>query len=138
MASAGWQRRNELARAKGYRNYYDYRMHRYGVRPPEEEIPRGEAGYRLRGQHGPAALRLLLLRPERIALVVEIPEANKKGQWTHMRFVITFTDGNIREYRVRTPNDNTLARWRALINDSGVDYIEYLSRHGHGAFAQVA
>lgn len=137
MASAGWERRNEAARARGYRNYYDYRMHRYGARPADEPIPRGEAGYRLRGQHGPAALRLQLRKPEGIALIVEIPEANRKGQWTHMRYVITYTSGRIREFKVRVPDSDTLARWRILINDSGVDFIEYVSRHGHGV-AQAA
>lgn len=32
--ASAWQRRNEQARALGYRNYYDYRVHGYGDQPP--------------------------------------------------------------------------------------------------------
>jgi hypothetical protein len=136
MASAGWQRRNAAARAKGYRNYYDYRMHRYGARPASEPIP-GGLGPMLRGQRGPAALLRVLRSPNRVALIVEIPESNKQGQWTHMRYVVTFNNADIREYLVAIPDSLTLASWRDAIDEAGVDYIQYVSRHGHGV-AQAA
>lgn len=46
MASAAWERRNALARARGYENYYDYRAHGYGTR---ETKASGEQLRQLRG-----------------------------------------------------------------------------------------
>lgn len=53
---SAWQRRNVRAQSLGYQNYYDYRAHDYGKRPPGEPRPTGELLARLRGHRGRADL----------------------------------------------------------------------------------
>lgn len=130
-----WQRRNARARKLGYRNYYDYRAHDYGKRPPGEEQPTGEEAKRLRGHAGPVALRRALRKPDRIALIVEIPEIDRHGQWAQMRYVGTFTNGDIREYVVPIHEESDIEMWRDEIDASGVEFIEYASKAGGAASA---
>ena len=47
--SAEYRRRNELAKGRGYKDYYDYRAHAYGKRRPSEPKLTGAALRKLRG-----------------------------------------------------------------------------------------
>lgn len=136
MPSAAWKRRNAAARAKGYESYYDYRMHRYGQRPPEEERISGDEAEMLRGHRGRGSFAGILRRPERIALITELPYS-VRGVWTHMQYTVVFTDASIRTYRVPVPDMEALQDWHDLIMENGIDFIEYKSK-GTGAVAEAA
>lgn len=123
-----WQKRNAAAQAKGYRNYYDYRIHQYGKRPASEEPPTGEERRRLEGKRGRASLRAALRKPDRIALIVEVPEATPRtGQWDQMRFIVTFTDADIREYLV---DWDDVDYWHEEFDDLDIDFVAYASATG--------
>ena len=131
---AEYQRRQARARAAGYRNYYDYRLHLYGRRPPEEEVPRGER-MRRAGKRGPASLRAALRHPERIALIIEVPtQSEATGQWTRMTYVTTFTDGRIEEYGIDIDEPDDLDYWRDEIDDAEIEFMPYAGK----AAAQAA
>lgn len=127
MASA-WDKRNAAARAKGYRNYYDYRLHDYGKIPPAAPKETGTVAKRRRGTRGAAALRRQLGKPQQIALIVEVPEAHdQEGHWTRMRFIITRTDGRIDEYVVPLDDEHDLDWWHDEFADAEIDFFEYAS-----------
>jgi hypothetical protein len=93
MASAAWQRRNERARALGYRNYYDYRMHGYGATAPGVPPARGTEGEILRGHRGPAALRRFMQRRN----VVQVlgwwhGPRDPSGQFRAIQYVVIWED----------------------------------------------
>lgn len=130
MASSSWDKRNAAARAKGYRNYYDYRVHRYGALLPQEPV-REDERLRLAGKRGPAALRRTLRQPDRIALIVEVGgPRTTQGTWESMIYVVTYTNGDIREFEVHTPSAADLDDWRIEIEDAGVDFLEYSGKVG--------
>lgn len=99
MASAYWHRRNEKARALGYKNYYDYRAHEYGRRPPEAPRARGAELRRLRGHGGPGGLQRLI-EGGRVELLIVDPEIRdrKSGKWTRVRLDVTLDDGESRDF----------------------------------------
>lgn len=55
MASRSWDRRNDAARAAGYKNYYDYRVHDFGRLPPSAPVVAADRP-RLRGHRSAADL----------------------------------------------------------------------------------
>lgn len=67
QTSAGYQRRNLRAQALGYGNYYDYRIHDNGRRPPGSPISKGQRS-RARGHRGKADF-LRAIRPGDIILL---------------------------------------------------------------------
>lgn len=131
MASAAWERRNEAARARGYKNYYDYRMHRYGRSP---ERVSGDEAEQLRGHRGRGNLLAVLRRPDRVALIVETPITDR-GTWTHMRYIVTFNDADIRSYVVPIADQDELDDWHDAIYDSEIDFVEYAGSKGAAAAA---
>lgn len=122
-----WEKRNATAKARGYRNYYDYRMHDYGRRPPGQPPDQGTLAKRRRGVRGKAALRRQLKRPAQIALIVEVPEDHdaQTKQWTKMRFIITRTDGGIDEYVVPLDDEYDLDYWHDEFEDAEIDFYVY-------------
>lgn len=101
MASSYWERRNERARAAGYKNYYDYRAHGYGATPPEAERFKGERLRRLRGHAGAADLAAVV-RSGRIELAIVDPGSkDKDGRYRSARIVLTLDDGSERIFWLR-------------------------------------
>jgi hypothetical protein len=93
-----WQRRNAAAQAKGYRNYYDYRIHRFGAIPASEPAPTGEQRRRLRGHASSADLsRQLKAGGDLIFLPVGL-QRNSRGQWERVQVVVLMPDGSERQY----------------------------------------
>lgn len=101
MASAYWQRRNEAARAKGYKNYYDYRAHGYGAEPPAAPRATGERLRRLRGHASRAGLEQLV-RSGRVELAIVEPGAKgADGLYSEARVVLTLDDMDERVFWLR-------------------------------------
>lgn len=127
MASAAWEKRNAKARAAGYRNYYDYRLHDYGRLPPVLPLESGTVAKRRRGTRGKAALKRQLAKPTQVGLIVEVPEAHDaEGQWTKMRFIVMRTDGKIDEYVVPLDDEEEdLDWWHDVFADAEIDFFEY-------------
>lgn len=131
-----------MARKKGYRNYYDYRVHQYGKRPPDEPVERG-GGAPEKGRRGKAALKRALKKDhDKIALIVEVPVQTKHGQWSRVNYIATYTDGRIVEYTVpvRFTDDEPdldawLDAWHDEFEDYDIDYVPYDSTTAGAAAA---
>jgi hypothetical protein len=114
----GWQRRNARARALGYRNYYDYRIHEYGRLPPSEPSPPGQRRAQLRGHRSPTDLERLL-RSGRVELVlVNVARRDKKGRLQEVDVLVTDDRGRQTQYRLtgRTLTRSGIAGIRDAIN----------------------
>lgn len=69
-----------------------------------------------------------LRKPERIAVIVEVPEDHDpSGTWTKMRFIVTRRDGRILEYVVPLDDEHDLDWWHAEFEHLEVDFYEYAS-----------
>ena len=93
-----WEERNAAARAKGYKNYYDYRAHNYGRIPPEKPKLSGERLARAAGRAGPAALRKALTSGEAELVIVTPTQRNRAGQFTQVSIDVTNANGDSRTY----------------------------------------
>jgi len=90
-------RRQELARLKGYKSYYDYRLHRHGKRPPGTDVPksvRGVAG----GKRGTGAL-LDLIESGRVEAVYVNAASFRPDPKFDIQ--VTLDDGSTQEFRLR-------------------------------------
>jgi hypothetical protein len=105
---AAYERRDERARAQGYRGYYDYRAHDNGRLPPDQPKLRGEALSRARGHRGAADLERSM-RPGMLVFV-EGSERNKDGtyKWVDIRTVDE--QGRETTYRLRGAAATSSAR----------------------------
>lgn len=112
MASAAWERRNERARAAGFRNYYEYRTRRIpgAPKPPKEELRRR------RGHSGEKPLERLI-RSGRVELVSVV----QIGYGDPPRFDVTviLKDGTQRSYFVR--GSAGVRAVKGAIDDQGGD-----------------
>lgn len=123
---SAWEKRNAAAKAKGYRNYYDYRVHDYGKRPPDEVVQRAKRA-KQSGSRGPAAFKRAL-KSGNIGLLVEAPrKRGPGGEWQQIAFVAVTTKGEIRDYYIDIDDRYDLDYWHDLIDDAGVDFLEYSS-----------
>lgn len=95
MASAGWEKRNAAAQAKGYRNFYDYRAHGYGRIPADQPAAKGDALRALRG-HASTADFERLLHSGRVELVNVV----QTGPQRYELLVIT-SDGKQKSFTIR-------------------------------------
>lgn len=121
-----WERRNREAREKGYRNYYDYRVHDYGKRPPGEPVPPADRATRAGGR-GEAAFRSTLKRPGRIALIGEIyTQPRGDGTYANLKYIVTYTNGSIRTFDVPWDDAEDLDYWHDYFDDHEIDYIAYV------------
>ena len=101
MASPYWQRRNAAARARGYKNYYDYRAHGYGREAPEAPRPTGELLRRRRGHAGYSDLSSLAANGRIELAIVEPGEKGSDGKYRSARIVVTLDDMDERVFWLR-------------------------------------
>lgn len=100
MASR-WQQRNERARQLGYRNYYDYRVHRYGAIPADQPAaPRGPEYRRLRGHASLADLERSLERGTMLS-ATGFERDRETGQWGRIEVTVIDRAGNQTQFRLR-------------------------------------
>lgn len=97
MASS-WQERNEAARAKGYKNYYDYRAHNYGRIPPERPALSGERLARAAGRAGPAGLKRALTGGRAELVIVTPTQRDKGGRFSQVSVDVTYANGDSNTY----------------------------------------
>lgn len=140
---AAYRRRDERARALGFRNYYDQRVRGGRLEAPR---PKGETLRRARGHAGPKDLESVL-RSGRVAILSQEPigERGADGRYKEVRVTAQMTDGSQRRFRLRTssPTGDQLSsqKLRALrqaIVDSGTDVytnpsLDVLTLSGAGA-----
>lgn len=121
MASRAWERRNALARAKGYRSYYDYRRHGYG----RSETPL--SGPELRQARGHASLADLerLVRSGRVAILIQAPEGeqDEAGRYSQATITAQLANGDQRTFTLRGHqlDSDSLKSLRTAISGAGVD-----------------
>ena len=86
-----YQRRNQRARALGYRSYYDYRVHDNGRIPPDRPALSGEARQRARGHRSE---RDLVGAVHGGSLVMSFGGTrNRLGQWDRVDVIVVQPDG---------------------------------------------
>ena len=101
-APSAWERRNARARQAGYLNYYDYRAHGYGAKPPAAPRAKGPELARLRGHASLADLNKLISRGQVELVKVNPGERNPKtGTWKSGDLIVTLSDGSERTFRLR-------------------------------------
>ena len=121
MASQSWERRNAHARALGFRNYYDYRVHDFGRSPSRLG---GEALRAARGHAGAADLERLL-RTGKVAVLSQEPVGDRdaKGRYREVRVAVQMTDGSQRRFTLKghslTPDG--MRPLQAAVADAGAD-----------------
>lgn len=102
MAASAWQKRNARARALGYRNYYDYRAHDYGSRPPSDPAAKGETLARLRGHRGSRDLERDLRSGRVIAMNPLRPDRDPtSGKVRSQPIEVVYSDGSSRVFTLR-------------------------------------
>jgi hypothetical protein len=111
VASAAWERRNELARAEGFRNYYDKRTRR----TPGAPKPSREELRRRRGHAGPTDLTRLL-KTGRIELINFVQTSYTPATFD---LLCTMKDGSQRSFTLR--GERPVTRFRLTIDDLGAD-----------------
>lgn len=121
MASSSWERRNDRARALGYRNYYDYRAHDFGRSRAKLS---GEALRAARGHVGAADLEALL-RSGRVAVLSQEPVGDRdaSGRYRQVNVAAQLTDGSQRRFRLRGAalQPDHMAGLRGAVSDAGTD-----------------
>lgn len=112
MASTAWQRRNERARAEGFRNYYDKRTRG----KPDAPKPTGDALRRARGHAGAADVTRAIAsgRVETISVV-----QTGYGKVPTFDVLLIFSDGRQTSYTVK--GDAAVARLRLQLDGQGVE-----------------
>lgn len=96
---ATWAERNARARAAGYRNYYDYRVHGYGTIPPSERVE-GEALARARGHRSGADLKRDVGFGDVVSVWTYGPR-DMEGRYKWVDMLLLTADGKERIYRLR-------------------------------------
>lgn len=114
MASAAWERRNELARAKGFRNYYEYRTRT----APGEAKPSADVLRRRRGHAGRADLDRTL-KAGNVELISVV-----QTRWDPPTFelLLTMKDGSQRTFFVK--GEAEVRRFRDRLDGLGADRPE--------------
>jgi hypothetical protein len=103
-SSSAYQRRNERARAAGFKNYYDQRV-RGGVgrARPDAAAPSGAELARARGHRGTADL-VRTLRPGDVIVVPNgLPDIVKdaKGRYSKIEVMVLRDDGSTDRFTIR-------------------------------------
>jgi hypothetical protein len=124
MVSPAYERRNELARAEGYRSYYDKRVH--GGLPPSAPVT-SEMRAEHRGHRSLADLERLLARvgPDG-ALVMPIGvERGAQGRWTQVDVTVVLPNGTSREFvlRGRQASQQSLLALRRGMVAAGIPFV---------------
>ena len=111
MASSAWERRNAAARAKGFRNYYEYRTRK----TPGAPKPSREELRRRRGHAGPADLGRLL-RSGKIETINVVQTGHTPATFD---LLVRLSDGSQRSFTLR--GQGPVDRFRRDIEDLGAD-----------------
>lgn len=98
--SAVYQRRNERARALGYRSYYDYRTHDNGRLAPDQPRPKGQRLKRLRG-HASAQDLIKEIKQGELVLVDDYLRDRKTGRYRWVDLKVLDRNSRERIYRLR-------------------------------------
>lgn len=111
MASTAWERRNERARAAGYRNYYEQRTRKApgAAKPSREELRRR------RGHAGPGDLSKLL-KAGKVELVNVVQTGYDPPTFD---VLCIMEDGSQRSFTLR--GEKAARRFRADVNAAGPD-----------------
>lgn len=96
MASPAWEKRNEAARRKGYKNYYDYRVHNYGK---SKQKATGARLRMLRGHASTADLKQTLKNARSVVVVGK--HSDKSGRWDQFDFLVTDASGDTDMFALR-------------------------------------
>jgi hypothetical protein len=99
LASPRQDRANARARAAGYRNAYDYRIHGYGRIPATERIS-GEQLARARGHRSAADLERAV-GPGDVVSVWTYGPRDSEGRYKWVDVLLLTADGRERIYRLR-------------------------------------
>lgn len=99
MASERQNRANARAQSLGYRNYYDYRIHGYGIIPPAERIS-GEQLARARGHRSASDLKRDV-GPGDVVSVWTYGPRDKEGRYQWVDILLLDASGRERIYRLR-------------------------------------
>lgn len=94
--AAETERRNTVARSKGYASYYDYRVRGQSKGTPTTARASGERLRRLRGHASGQDLRSAARDGD--LLVASMGGRNDQGQWTRVDITLIGSDGGEREY----------------------------------------
>jgi hypothetical protein len=97
--TAAYERRNERARAKGYKSYYDYRAHNQGKLPPSAPRASGAALRRLRG-HASRADLISGLREDTL-IVAAGYERDAAGRFKQLDLQLVDERGRTSEFTLR-------------------------------------
>lgn len=111
-SSSAYQRRNERARAAGFRNYYDQRV-RGGVARarPDVAAPSGAELARARGHRGTADL-IRTLRPGDVIVVPDgLPDIRKdqRGRYAKIEVLVLRGDGSTDRFTMRRKTYDQMA-----------------------------
>lgn len=125
MASAAWERRNAAARAAGYKNYYDYRVHGYGKVSASEPVTESmrAAG---RGHRSLADLNAAI-RSGRVEFLSPTgTERGAGGRWKTIHVAVFTRDGKQRDFylRGRQASGFNLKRLRQQLDAEGIHYLD--------------
>lgn len=108
-AVSPWQLRNLSAQAKGYRNYYDYRIHDFGRRAPGTLEFRERHGEELARRRGHRSLADLVggrggrgyIREGSLVFVADKGPRDAKGQYKWVDIRVVDEHGGERTFRLR-------------------------------------
>lgn len=131
--SSSYERRNARARAEGYRNDYDRRVHGNGTIPASEPVT-AEMRQAHRGHRSYADLNRLIDRlgrqgggEARDDVQVSPLGLNRdaRGRWTEVDVLVLMPDGSERRFvlRGRQASQASLKRLRASLGAAGVSYL---------------
>ena len=125
MASSAWERRNERARALGYRNEYERRILRGA--PPGSPRPSGEALARARGHRGHAdAIRAI---PRAQSASITGMGRDSAGQFTRVHVILVDDQGDSITYSFDW-DDGLIDELVDELDDSDVPYVAYPTAAG--------
>ncbi len=110
--SRSYAKRNERARALGYRSYYDYRIHAHGKIPPDQPAPTGNTRARLRGHRSLSDLKQDL-KPGTLVTVQSTDRDPRTGRLKRADVLTVDEKGRQRTYRL-TGAQLTVARINSL------------------------
>lgn len=95
-----WAERNARARAEGYRNAYDRRVHDNGRIPPSEPPVKGEQLSRARGHRSGADLKRDVGFGDVVSVWTYGPR-DREGRYKWVDMLLLTADGKERIYRLR-------------------------------------
>ena len=96
--AAAYRRRDERAKAAGYKNYYDYRLHGYGKQPPAAPLPPKGQRARLRGHRSGRDLERKAKRNAGLLVTAILADRQADGTFAKLYVNTIDQDGKETEY----------------------------------------